>query len=97
MTDYISRFRLLNKQLVLHKRLIFYYASGCVTQAVNFLLRKRFPLGRMAFPRATPSGKPSSLGETFHHVTPTGMAYLYSIALFKIKCEAGSIVKTLLR
>ena len=38
---YISRFRLLHKQLVLHKRLIFYNASGCVTQAVNFLLRKR--------------------------------------------------------
>ena len=36
-----------------------------------------FPLGRMVFPRAPPSGKPSSLGETFHHVTPTGMAYLY--------------------
>ena len=26
---YISRFRLLHKQLVLHKRLISYYASGC--------------------------------------------------------------------
>ena len=38
---YISRFRLLHKQLVLHKRLMFYYATGCVTQAVNFLLRKR--------------------------------------------------------
>ena len=38
---YISRFRLLHKQLVLHKQLIFYYAGGCVTQAVNFLLRKR--------------------------------------------------------
>ena len=36
------------------------------------------PLGRMVFPRAPPSGKPSSLGETFHHVTPTGMAYLYN-------------------
>ena len=37
------------------------------------------PLGRMVFPRAPPSGKPSSLGETFHHVTPTGMAYLYNV------------------
>ena len=35
------------------------------------------PLGRMVFPRAPPSGKPSSLGETFRHVTHTGMAYLY--------------------
>ena len=26
-----------------------------------------------------PRGKPSSLGETFHHVTPTGMAYLYNV------------------
>ena len=41
---YISRFRLLHKQLVLHKRLILYYASGCVTQAVKFLLRKRLLL-----------------------------------------------------
>ena len=38
-----------------------------------------FPLGRMVFPQAPPSGKPSSLGETFHHVTPTGMAYLYNV------------------
>ena len=37
------------------------------------------PLGRIVFPRAPPSGKPSSLGETFHHVTPTGMAYLYNM------------------
>ena len=37
------------------------------------------PLGRMVFPRAPPLGKPSSLGETFHHVTPTGMAYLYNV------------------
>ena len=37
-----------------------------------------FHLGRMVFPRAEPEGKPSSLGETFHHVTPTGMAYLYN-------------------
>ena len=29
---------------MLHKRLLFYYASGCVTQAVNFLLRKRLLL-----------------------------------------------------
>ena len=41
---YISRFCLLHKQLVLHKRLIFYYASGCVTQAVKFLLCKRLLL-----------------------------------------------------
>ena len=41
---YISRFCLLHKQLVLHKRLIFYYASGCVTQAVKFLLRNRLLL-----------------------------------------------------
>ena len=26
--------------------------------------------------RAEPEGKPSSRGETFHHVTHTGMAYL---------------------
>ena len=37
------------------------------------------PLGRMVFPRAPPSGKPSTLGETFRHVTHTGMAYLYNI------------------
>ena len=35
------------------------------------------PLGRMVFPRAPPSGKPSSLWETFHQDTHTGMAYLY--------------------
>ena len=33
----------------------------------------------MVFPRALPSGKPSSLGETFHHVTPTSMEYLYNV------------------
>ena len=38
-----------------------------------------FPRGRMVFPRAEPEGKPSSRGETFHHVTHTGMAYLYNI------------------
>ena len=36
-----------------------------------------FPRGRMVFPRAEPEGKPSSRGETFHHVTHTGMAYLF--------------------
>ena len=35
------------------------------------------PPGKMVFPRAPPSGKPSSLGETFHQDTHTGMAYLY--------------------
>ena len=35
----------------------------------------------MVFPRATPSGKPSSLGETFRHVTHTGMAYLYNVTI----------------
>ena len=35
------------------------------------------PRGRMVFPRAEPEGKPSSWGETFHHVTLTGMAYLF--------------------
>ena len=30
----------------------------------------------MVFPRAEPEGKPSSRGETFHHVTHTGMTYL---------------------
>ena len=37
------------------------------------------PLGKMVFPRALPSGKPSSLGETFHQDTHTGMAYLYNV------------------
>ena len=37
------------------------------------------PLGRMVFPRALPSGKPSSLRETFYQDTHTGMAYLYNI------------------
>ena len=37
------------------------------------------PLGRMVFPRAEPEGKPSSRGETFRHVTHTGMAYLYNM------------------
>ena len=36
------------------------------------------PLGRMVFPQAPPSGKPSSLWETFHQDTHTGMAYLYN-------------------
>ena len=36
------------------------------------------PLGRMVFSRSPPSGKPSSLWETFHHDTNTGMAYLYN-------------------
>ena len=31
----------------------------------------------MVFPLAPPSGKPSSLGETFNQDTHTGMAYLY--------------------
>ena len=35
------------------------------------------PRGRMVFPRAEPEGKPSSLGETFHQDTHTGMAYLF--------------------
>ena len=43
------------------------------------------PLGRMVFPRAPPSGKPSSLGETFHHDTHTGMAYLYNVVLL-LRC-----------
>ena len=38
----------------------------------------------MVFPRAPPSGKPSSLGETFHHVTPTGMAYLYNVTSSRV-------------
>ena len=37
------------------------------------------PLGRMVFPRAPPSGNPSSLWETFHQDTHTGMAYLYIV------------------
>ena len=37
------------------------------------------PLGRMVFPRAPPLGKPSSLWETFHQDTHTGMAYLYNV------------------
>ena len=36
------------------------------------------PLGRMVFPWALPSEKPSSLWETFHQDTHTGMAYLYN-------------------
>ena len=44
-----------------------------------------YPLGRMVFPRAPPSGKPSSLGETFHHYTHTGMAYLYNVLYQCIK------------
>ena len=38
------------------------------------------PRGRMVFPRAPPppSGKPSSLWETLHQDTHTGMAYLYN-------------------
>ena len=39
------------------------------------------PLGRMVFPRAPPSGKPSSLWETFHQNTHTGMAFLYNVHL----------------
>ena len=39
------------------------------------------PLEKMVFPRAPPSGKPSSLGKTFHHDTHTGMAYLYNVML----------------
>ena len=35
-----------------------------------------FPEGGWFSPRAEPEGKPSSRGETFHHVTHTGMAYL---------------------
>ena len=31
----------------------------------------------MVFPRALPSGKPSSLWKTFHQDTHTGMAYLF--------------------
>ena len=49
------------------------------------------PLGRMVFPRAPPSGKPSSLGETFHHVTLTGMAYLYNTIapydIYQLQCS----------
>ena len=37
------------------------------------------PLGRMVFARALPSGKPSSLWETFNQDTHTGMAYLYNV------------------
>ena len=37
------------------------------------------PLGRMVFLRDPPSGKPSSLWETFHQDTHTGMSYLYNI------------------
>ena len=36
-----------------------------------------FPEGGWFSPRAEPEGKPSSRGETFHHVTHTGMAYLF--------------------
>ena len=36
-----------------------------------------FSEGGWFSPRAEPEGKPSSRGETFHHVTPTGMAYLF--------------------
>ena len=37
------------------------------------------PLERMVLPEAPPSGKPSSLWETFHQDTHTGMAYLYNV------------------
>ena len=39
------------------------------------------PLGRMVFTRARPSGKPSSLWETFHQDTHTGMAYLHNVCV----------------
>ena len=42
------------------------------------------PLGRMVFAQAPSSGKPSSLGETFHQDTHTVMAYLYSSKKIKI-------------
>ena len=48
------------------------------------------PLGRMVFPRAPPSGKPSSLGETFHHDTHTGMAYLYNGRFYNSQCPQNS-------
>ena len=41
-------------------------------------------LGRMVFSLAPPSGKPSSLWETFHQDTHTGMAYLYNVGGVKM-------------
>ena len=48
------------------------------------------PRGRMVFPRAEPSGKPSSRGEIFHQDTHTGMAYLF---YYTQQTEFGNISK----
>ena len=54
------------------------------------------PSGGWFFSRAPTSGKPSSLWETFHQDTHTGMAYLYNVqTLLKLDPAIGSYTSSL--